>query len=102
MAIYTVGIWRVKPGDQDAFVAAWRAMATNTKLDHPQASAVLLRDRDAPELFVSAGPWESLEQIEAWRASATFATGAEGIRPHLNTFEPHTMDLVVAIGEQAP
>ena len=98
MSVYTVGLWRVKPGDEAAFVEAWRAMATATAADVPAASAVLLRDRDTPQLFVSCGPWESLEQIEAWRASATFTTGVGAIRPHLESFEPHTMDPVVVIG----
>jgi heme-degrading monooxygenase HmoA len=99
MAVYTVGIWHVRPGDEDTFIAAWRLMATNTAGDFAGATAVLLRDRDEPGLFVSAGPWESLEQIESWRASATFATGVRSIRPYLEQFEPHTMDVVVSIGD---
>jgi heme-degrading monooxygenase HmoA len=99
MAVYTVGLWRVKPGEEDAFVSAWRDMATATASDFAGASAVLLRDRDAPNLFISAGPWESLDQIETWRASATFTSGVGAIRAHLESFEPHTMDPVVTIGE---
>ena len=98
MAVYTVGLWRVNLGEEEAFVAAWRKMAVETESDFPGASAVLLRDRVEPGLFVSAGPWESMEQIEAWRASATFTTGVGNIRPHLESFEPHTMDPVVTIG----
>lgn len=98
MAVYTVGLWRVKPGEEDAFVAAWRAMATATAGDFPGANAVLLRDRDTPSLFISAGPWESLEQIETWRASTTFSSGVGAIRGHLESFEPHTLDPVVTIG----
>ena len=99
MADYMVGLWRVKPGEEDAFVSAWRDMATATAREFADASAVLLRDRDIPSLFISAGPWESLEQIETWRASATFTSGVGEIRPHLESFEPHTMDPVVTIGE---
>lgn len=98
MAVYTVGVWNVKPGEEDAFVAAWRNMATATASDYPGASAVLLRDKETPNLFVSVGPWDSLAQIEAWRASATFTEGVGELRPHLESFEPHTMDPVVTIG----
>lgn len=58
---------------------------------------MLLQDRAAPNLFVSAGPWESLEQIERWRASTTFAQGVEKMRQFLEDFEPHTMDPVATI-----
>lgn len=98
MAIYTVGLWRVKTGQEDAFVSAWRDMASTTASDFPGASAVLLRDRQTPELYVSSGPWESLEHIESWRASTTFTDGVAAIRPHLDGFEPHTMDVVLTIG----
>ena len=98
MAVYTVGVWRVKPGEEEPFISAWHGMATATASDYPGASAVLLRDRDEPNLFISAGPWDSLEQIEMWRASATFTGGVGAIRPHLESFEPHTMDPVVSIG----
>jgi heme-degrading monooxygenase HmoA len=98
MAVYTVGLWKVKPGEEDAFVSAWRDMATATANEHAGASAILLRDRDTPTLFISAGPWDSLEKIEAWRASTTFTSGVGAIRPRLESFEPHTLDPVVTIG----
>jgi len=98
MAVYTVGLWTVKPDEEEAFIAAWRAMATATASEYAGASAVLLRDRETPSLFISAGPWESMDQIDQWRASLTFANGVGAIRPHLDSFEPHTMDPVVTIG----
>ena len=98
MAIYTVGTWTVKPGQEAQFVQAWREMATRSAQDFPGASVVLLRDRDRPNVFLSCGPWESLEQIQAWRASGTFQQGIAKIRPFLDAFEPHTMDPVVTIG----
>jgi heme-degrading monooxygenase HmoA len=98
MAIYTLGVWTVKPGREDAFIEAWNAMATATAADYPGASAVLLRDRDEPTKFISSGPWNSLDQIETWRASSTFQDGVGRIRELIERFEPHTMDLVVTVG----
>lgn len=77
MAVYTLGVWKVKPGREEEFIAAWRDMATRTESDFPGASAMFLRDRDIPSLFVSSGPGDSLL---------------------LDGFEPHTMDPVVTIG----
>lgn len=98
MGVYTVGLWRVRAGQEDAFVAAWSDMARRTADDFPGAQAVLLQDRDVPGLFVSSGPWASLEEIEAWRGSATFQEGVAAIRASLESFEPHTMDPVATVG----
>jgi heme-degrading monooxygenase HmoA len=98
VSVYTLGTWQVKPGEEQQFVDAWREMATRTAGDFPGATAVLLRDRDDPTLFISVGPWESTEQIERWRGSETFSTGVGSIRAHLTGFQPHTMDPVVTIG----
>jgi heme-degrading monooxygenase HmoA len=97
MAIFTLGIWTVKPGQEDDFVRAWRELADRTKSDFPNETATLVRDREQPNLFISFGPWDSLEQIEKWRSSTTFQEGVGKIRELLDDFEPHTMDLVAAI-----
>jgi quinol monooxygenase YgiN len=97
MAVYTSGRWKVTPGNEDEFVNAWKDLAIRTKEDFPEATATLLRDRDDPTLFISFGPWESIEQIEQWRASETFQTGVQKIRPLLAEFMPHTLDPVVSV-----
>lgn len=97
MTIYTLGDWTVTPGREDEFSAAWHDLATATRRDWPNATAVLLRDREVPNRFVSTGPWESLEDVAAWRGSDVFRDGIERIRPLLDDFTAHTMDLAVSI-----
>jgi heme-degrading monooxygenase HmoA len=99
MAVYTLGIWTVKPGLEDEFVEAWQHMAAKTAAEFPAPSATLLRDRDQPNRFISCGPWPSLDEIAAWRESATFRDGVGRIRAMVDGFEPHTMDAVVRIGD---
>ena len=96
--VYTLGIWTVKPGREEEFIQAWRDMATKTRSDFPTASATLLRDRENPCRFISSGPWDSLEQVEAWRASAAFLDGVGRIRELVDSFEPHTRDEAAVIG----
>jgi heme-degrading monooxygenase HmoA len=95
--IYTLGIWTVRSGREDEFVRAWQEMADRTKSDFPDEVATLLRDRDQPNLFISFGPWSSLDQIEQWRASETFKDGVGKLRELLDDFAPHTMDLAAGI-----
>ena len=97
MVVYTSGTWKVTPGREDEFVNSWKELATRTQGDFPGATATLLRDRDDPTLFLSFGPWESLEQIEQWRASETFQTGVGKIRPLLTEFTPRTLDPVASV-----
>lgn len=98
MAIYTLGVWTVKVGQKQEFIDAWSALAAATEADFPGASAVLLHDRDTTSQFISVGPWESLEQIEAWRGSETFRDGVTKIRDVIESFEPHTMDVAASVG----
>ncbi len=91
--IYTVGIWNVKSGCEEEFVAAWRAMGKATVAEFPAAHGRLLRDVDNPGRFVSFGPWESLETVDAWRTSAAFQEGVARIRELLDAFEPGTYEV---------
>ncbi len=98
MAVYTLGIWTVKAGHEPEFVEAWRDMAQQTAAEFPAPSAMLLQDHDRSNVFISYGPWQSLEDIASWRGSAMFQQGVARMRAVLEGFEPHTMDAVVTIG----
>ena len=97
MSVYTLAHWRTRPGHEDAFVAAWQRMADRTKARYPEASAVLLRDQADPSLFVSFGPWPSVEVVEEWRASPAFVEGVAEMHEHLDGLEPHTMDVRLVV-----
>lgn len=97
--VWTSGTWRVKPGCEDEFVAAWREFATWSSAAFPGgAHAWLLRDREAAGTFVSVGPWPDDASVEAWRASDGFRERIGRIRALLDGFEPRTLDEVVAVG----
>lgn len=100
MTVYTLALWRVKAGREDDFVAAWQELAHLTQRDFPGTSAVLMRDRDTPTTFISSGPWDSLGEIEAWRASQTFQVGVEKLREVVDSFEMHTLDRAAIAGDE--
>ena len=92
---YTHGIWTVTPGHEDDFIAAWSEFAEWTKDEIAGSSwAALLRDRELPNRFISIGPWESLDAIEAWRAEPGWSARVQALREHLDSFEPSTLDPV--------
>lgn len=95
--IYTVGIWIAKPGQEEAFADAWRAMAEATAAEFAQARGTLLRDTGNPRRFISFGPWDSLETIETWRSSTAFKEGVARMRDLLESFEPGTYEVLAEV-----
>lgn len=98
-AVYTAGIWTVKPGREDEFVALWRELAAWTATAFPGARGTLLRDREQPNRFLSFGPWESVEQIEAWRAAREWQELVGRLREVLDDFRPGTYDVAAETGD---
>jgi heme-degrading monooxygenase HmoA len=94
LMIFTVGIWIAKPGHEDAFVSGWNAMADWTLSRFPQAHGTLLRDRAAPNRFLSFGPWPDEQTVAAWRADPAFNDHVGRMREHLADFQPGTFDMV--------
>jgi heme-degrading monooxygenase HmoA len=83
----------VKPGREDDFVARWRRLAEEAMAElEPPERPWLLRDRDRPNVFVSFGPWESDDQLAAFRASDAFAGAQADLADMLESFEARTLD----------
>lgn len=95
--LYTHGRWVVKDGQQEQFRAAWREIAdwTSERIAGAVAGeARLLQDLDDPTLFLSFGPWESLEAIQTWRGDDGFKERVSRVREFLVSFEAHTLRVV--------
>jgi len=68
--IYTLGLWRVKPGQDEVFIAAWKELGEYfLSLPTPPGQGVLVQSLDDAQLFYSFGPWPSLEAVQAMRAN---------------------------------
>jgi heme-degrading monooxygenase HmoA len=97
--LYTSGTWTVIPGREEDFVAAWTEMARWTLESVPGAKwAKLLQHQEKRNVFVSVGPWESAEAIEAWRASSGFQERVGRIRELLEGFEPGVFEQRAEVG----
>lgn len=97
--LYTAGRWTVLPGQEEEFVAAWSDLAEWTSGAIPGSSwATLLQDHETPNVFLSFGPWETVEAIAAWRASSGFQERVGRIRALLEDFEPGVFDCRAHIG----
>ena len=73
--VYTLGVWRVKEGRQDEFVAVWKALGGYFgHLPDPPGEGTLLQSLDEPKQFYSFGPWRSLDDIERMRSDPRTAS----------------------------
>jgi len=95
--LYTLGVWTVKAGHEEAFVAEWKASAEWTIDQFVDAHGLLLHDRDDPARFISFGPWPNEATIAAWRQAPEFQEQLERMRPHLDDFRPGTFDVVADV-----
>jgi quinol monooxygenase YgiN len=70
---FSVGIWLVKSGREDDFVAAWGDFAKQVFNQNLGAGEVyLLQDIQQPRRFISSGSWDSIQEIGAWRQLPEF------------------------------
>jgi quinol monooxygenase YgiN len=91
-AVWTHGTWTVKPGHEEAFVEAWSSLASASIGRFGTAPPTLTRDRDRRNVFVTFGPFASMDDVEVFRASDLFHEGLGTIRPLLDSFEALTLD----------
>jgi heme-degrading monooxygenase HmoA len=68
---YTLAMYRVKAGLEDAFISTWNELAdTFSSLPDPPLWGTLIRHRTDRTLFYSFGPWRSPEHVKAMRDNA--------------------------------
>lgn len=77
--VYTLGIWRVRPGKEAEFVTAWQELGQIfANLPRPPiGKGTLIQSLSDSTLFYSFGPWGRLEDVQAMRESPR---AQEGIR----------------------
>ncbi len=94
---YTSGIWTVRTGEEDEFVAAWRDFVSWARNWPGSATFRLVRDVDDPARYMSFGPCESFEAQEAWKADPEFRDRIGRVRSHTTDFTPSVFELVTQV-----
>jgi hypothetical protein len=89
--VWTHGIWTVKDGREDEFVAAWRELVP-LGLGLGAGDPNLLRDRERTNVFLSFGSWPDPDTVERFRAELHPRIGE--MNDLLESFETFTLDEV--------
>ena len=95
---YTSGLWQVKAGEEDAFVAAWTDFVEWGRSMPGSSTFRLVRDHDDPSRFMSFAPWESFEAQQAWKEEPEFRERIGRVRAHCDAFQPLVYELVTEVG----
>ena len=67
--VYTHAMWRVRAGNEEAFIEKWSELAAVfTTLQRKPLWGTLIRSLEDPLLFYSFGPWENKSDVAAMRA----------------------------------
>ena len=90
---YTHTTWRVKPGREDEFIRRWNDWAEWSHRQGLDAPALLLRDMESPETFVSFGQWASAAAVRNWRALEGYQERVARLREVVERFEPRTLEV---------
>ena len=92
--LYTHTTWRVKPGREDDFVDRWHEWIDWSHRQGLRERAILLRDLESRNTFISYGPWENVSAVSSWRALPGYQERVEQLRETVETFEPRTLEVV--------
>ena len=91
---YTHTSGRVRAGSEDEFVKRWGEWVDWSHREGLEAPALLLRDLENPQTFISFGPWESMTAVRSWRALAGYQERVARLREVVDGFEPRTLEVV--------
>lgn len=93
---FSVGIWLVKPGKEEDFIAAWGGFAKRVFDQNLGAGEVyLLQDLQQPRRFISSGPWDSIQKIEEWRNLPEFKEFFTRAKEICDEITPLTMKPII-------
>lgn len=93
--LYTLGLWKAKPGKEAEFIALWQEFADWTTGSQPGAGeGTLLQGEGEPQRFISFGPWADADSVVQWREQPKFKEFVAMARELCEEIEPQNMILV--------
>jgi len=94
---YSSAVWTVKPGEEDAFIEAWKEFVGWAATMPGSGTFRLVRDLGQSNRFLSFAPWESSESARAWQEHPEFAERLGRARAHCDDFKPSGYELAAEV-----
>ena len=100
---FTHAEWRVLPGREEEFIAAWQSLADAfATLPAPPRWGTLLRSEQEPSRFVSFGPWASATAVATMRADPGSRAALERVAALCEAATPGTYRQVAHVELRSP
>jgi quinol monooxygenase YgiN len=98
---YTLAMYRVKVGHENAFVSAWNELADIfSSLPNPPLWGTLIRHQTDRTLFYSFGPWHSAQHVKAMRENTQAQEAFRKINELCTALTPGDFEIVTHIDVQ--
>ena len=95
--LVTHGVWRVRPGQEAEFIAAWTEFATWASAMPGSPAFRLTCDDGDPQRYVSFAPWADAASVRAWKQSPQFRQRIAQILQHVEDFQPTELSVVAGV-----
>ena len=99
--VYTTGSWEPFPGQEDAFVAAWREFADWTAALDGAGSGILGRDVRTERRFVSFFEWDDMDAVRAWKEHPEFKERMSRVQQFIDKFAPTELEVTTHVSNEA-
>ena len=101
--VYTLGVWKVKAGQEAAFIAAWKQLGEMFReLEQPPGTGTLIQSLSDPALFYSFGPWTRLEDVEEMRSNPRAQAAIQRLIALCTEATPGTFRVVAEVPAGSP
>jgi hypothetical protein len=101
--VYTLGVWKVKPGQEEEFVAAWKELGgVFAALERPPGPGTLVQSLSDPALFYSFGPWRQLQDVQAMRSDPRAQAAIQRLISLCTEAMPGTFRVVAEVPAGSP
>jgi heme-degrading monooxygenase HmoA len=96
--VYTTGSWQPFPGQEEAFLAAWKEFAGWAAGLDGAGDGFLARDLRAEGRYVSFIGWDGMESVRGWKGHPEFKERMGRVQQFVDTFAPTEIEVVARPG----
>jgi heme-degrading monooxygenase HmoA len=100
MGVYMMGTWAARAGHAEEFIQLWHERVESAQAEmNNRGWAMLLRDKENPNHFVSVAQYEDEAAFIRWRDGDGFKNRLADLRMVLDSADTSLFQVVESVGE---
>ena len=100
-SVYTTGSWQPFPGQEEAFIAAWKEFAGWAAGLDGAGAGILARDVRVEGRYVSFLGWNDMEAVRGWKEHSEFKERMSRVQRFVDKFAPTELEVVARLQGEA-